>query len=252
MVAHFGLKKHRDIRPYSLFSNEGYFLTVSGLGKTSMAAALAYTLGLFAKTENPLVVNVGVAGHRDYPLAEVLLADKVIDADNRRSHYPPLVLNAPCKTASILTVSSPDLHYRLDHVYDMEASAFFETALNFTNSELAHSLKIISDNQLAPAICVQAKRVEDLIAGHIGTLEKLIGELLRLQQCMGREDLDLFQTVIGRWHFSVSQQNRLKQLLRNYRLLTDQAVADDFGSAKELLGWLEARVLEAGLSARLD
>ncbi|NNE62697.1 MAG: hypothetical protein HKN34_01315, partial [Gammaproteobacteria bacterium] len=35
-------------------------------------------------------------------------------------------------------------------LYDMEASAFFSTAIRFSSAELVHSLKIIGDNRDQP------------------------------------------------------------------------------------------------------
>ena len=56
----------------------------------------------------------------------------------------------------------------------MEASAFYETAVRFSSSELILCLKVISDNQLSTVENIQPKQVAALIAAHLATVESLL------------------------------------------------------------------------------
>ncbi len=64
----------------------------------------------------------------------------------------------------------------------MEASAFYETAVRFSSSELILCLKVISDNQLSPVENIQPKQVAALIAAHLATVESLLARTVALAQ----------------------------------------------------------------------
>ena len=239
LVAHFKLKKNMQYQTFAIYSKGRYCLTVTGIGKVQTAAAVAYTQALLAQQSNPILINIGIAGHRQLPLASIRLADKLSDADNGRSFYPPLIFSAPCPTATVTTVSSPDTHYRHDGLIDMEASAFYQAAVNFTGAEFIHCLKIVSDNEQAPPDNIKPNRVSELLTGALSTVERLIHELSVLQQLLGEQEPEGYQLLLARWRFSVSEQHRLLQLLKQYRLLNGAELTGDFASGKDLLRWLE-------------
>ncbi len=136
LVDHFGLKKETAVQPFAVYLNNDICLTVTGLGKSAMAAGVAYTQALFAKVEYPVIVNIGIAGHRDHALGGLFLIDKIIDLDSQKNYYPALIFTPACPTGSVQTSSKPQLNYDPLHLCDMEASAFYETAVRFSSSEL--------------------------------------------------------------------------------------------------------------------
>ena len=121
----------------------------------------------------------------------------------------------------------------------MEASAFDQAAVNFTGAEFIHCLKIVSDNEQAPPDNIKPNRVSELLATCLPTVELLIQELSVFQQLMGDQEPKGYQSLLARWHFSVSEQHRLLQLLKKYQLLNGKELAVDFASGKDLLRWLE-------------
>ena len=64
LVAHLRLKKEIGIQPFAVYCNDKLCLTITGLGKNAMAAGVAYTQALYAGIENPILINLGVAGHQ--------------------------------------------------------------------------------------------------------------------------------------------------------------------------------------------
>ncbi len=111
LVEHFGLKKDVSVRPFAVYLSHDICLTVTGLGKSAMAAGVAYTQALFASVEHPVMLNIGIAGHKDHPLGGLFLIDKIIDVDSQKSYYPSLNVTPPCPTGSIQTSSKPQLNY---------------------------------------------------------------------------------------------------------------------------------------------
>lgn len=247
LVEHFNLKKDTTVQPFAVYLNQNICLTVSGLGKSAMAAGVAYTQALFASVENPVLVNIGIAGHKDHAIGNLFLIDKITDADSAKSYYPPLVFTPSCAKAGIQTVSRTLLNYDPHTLCDMEASAFYETAVRFSSAELIHCLKVISDNESSPAGNIQAKQVAELIAAHVATIETLLKELSRLAKLIsGPEESVLFEQLLERYHFTVSEQGQLKNRLSRWTTLTNAPVPefdkDRLPKAKDVLFWLDQQI----------
>lgn len=84
LVKHFGLKKNVNIEPFAVFFNQDICLIVTGLGKSAMAAGVAYTQALFASVEHPVIVNIGIAGHKEHAVGSLFLIDKINDVDSQK------------------------------------------------------------------------------------------------------------------------------------------------------------------------
>ncbi len=246
LVEHFSLKKATDIQPFAVYFNPNICLTVTGLGKSAMAAGIAYTQALFATLEPPILVNIGIAGHKLHALGSLFLIDKITDFDSQKNYYPPLIFTPPCPTACIQTVSRPQLGYDEIPLCDMEASAFYETAVRFSTGELIHCLKVISDNELSPAAYIQPKQVSQLIAAHVVAIGTLLAELSRLAKLITAPEPKLFAPLIQRYHFTVSEQGQLKNRLSRWATLTDTQLPeiDDtrFHKGKDVLSWLDQQI----------
>ncbi len=246
LVEHFNLKKDTTIQPFAVYFNQQLCLTVTGLGKSAMAAGVAYTQALFASVEHPVLVNIGIAGHKHHTVGSLFLIDKITDLDSHKSYYPPLVFTPPCPTANIQTVSRPQLDYDSQHLCDMEASAFYETAVRFSTGELIHCLKVISDNASSPAENIQSKQVAQLIAAHIATLETLLAELSRLAKLITAPEPKLFKQLTQRYHFTASEQGQLKTQLSRWAALTNVHVPEfdetSLRKGKDVLLWLDQQI----------
>lgn len=259
LVAHLKLKKNAQYHPFAIYSNELYCLTVTAIGKVAMATALAYTQALFINQADsaltlckPILINIGIAGHSDLPLESIRLADKLIDADSGRVFYPPLVYTAPCLTTSITSVAKIDSRHRHDGLIDMEASAFYQSALNFTDAELIQCLKIVSDNAETSLAHIKPKYVSELMSSTIVTLESLIQDLLVLQHVQKPTVPQAYQTLLSQWHFTASEKNILLQSLRRHQILNGQILLDEFKSAKALLQWLQQENQKMALTMSLQ
>ena len=248
LIAHFGLIKLTEIQPFTIYRNNSLCLTVTGVGKPAMAAGVAFTLAKFTAGPSPILLNIGVAGHKSFALCEIFVADKISDADSGRNFYPQLVFDVPCQTNAITTVSKPQFEYRQDSLYDMEASAFFETAAKFTSGELIQCLKVISDNECSPASKLQDGQVAEWIKASIATLEELLGNMRGLAQTLDTVDNDYYQTYLQQWHFTVSGQLKLKKLINRWLVLTDgqQPNLSDsrLKSGKQVLSRLEQQIAD--------
>ncbi len=246
LVEHFNLKKDTTVQPFAVYLNRDICLTVTGLGKSAMAAGVAYTQALFATVEHPVLINIGIAGHKDHAVGSLFLIDKITDIDTLKHYYPPLVFTPPCSTASIQTVSRPQLSYDRHHLCDMEASAFYETAVRFSTGELIHCLKVISDNEASPAENIQPKQAAALIAAHVAVIEALLAELSRLAALITAPESKQFEQLMQRCRFTVSEQGQLKNQLSRWEALTGSQIPkfDEtrFHKGKDVLFWLDQQI----------
>jgi nucleoside phosphorylase len=247
LVAHFKLKKDQTSHPFALYYNEDTVLTVSGCGKIAMAAAVAYSLAKFPHSSHPVLVNVGIAGHKTASIGELFAGHKITDVETGKHFYPQLIAKLlPCSTLEIKTVSTPETTYADDCLYEMEASAFFEIATRFTTVELIQAFKVVSDNQHSDIRQIDAASASRWIAAKVENITEGIRQLEILAQSLEIKESPYYQTALEKWHFTVNSQLQLKALLQRWQVLTDGATLDfpeaELKNSKVVLQWLEQKI----------
>ena len=88
----------------------------------------------------------------------------------------------PCRTDTVLTVERVERVYAEEAVYDMEASGFYEAALDGGHPGLVQVLKVVSDNKKSGVESVSGARVEQLLAARADTVEDLVSTVGRWAQ----------------------------------------------------------------------
>lgn len=248
LIEHFKLKKELSIHAFSIYRNAHLSLTVTGVGKSAMAAGVAYSLTLFPSPALPVLLNIGIAGHRTQTLGSVLAADKIIDQDSERNYYPQLVATPPCATHTIITVSRPQMEYPGESLYEMEAAAFYETAIRFSSSELIQCIKIISDNKSNPTEQIKAAQVSHWIQDALPIIEEYAQQLSQLAVLNKPLATSHFADIIAQWHFSSHEQLQLKNLLNKRAILIPHQSLDltglSSGSGKRVLNYLRQEIDE--------
>ncbi|MFQ5792846.1 MAG: hypothetical protein ACE5JI_20450, partial [Acidobacteriota bacterium] len=126
LVSHYRLKAVAGAFP--LYQSEGLWLVVSGVGKTRAAAATANLHAAAGEGPGCAWINVGIAGHRERPVGEAILADKIVDGASGRRWYPPRLPGVPPPSASVLTVDHVEERFTGDWVYEMEAAGICAAA----------------------------------------------------------------------------------------------------------------------------
>ena len=171
----YKLKKVAD-KPFDLYrvdqDGDQIELVITGIGALSVASAVGWVAGRdCSMSEQRVWLNVGTAGHANRDLGNIVLAHGVGDEVQQRSHYPPLVAKWQGKTDAILSVSAPTSNYPLGAAVDMEAYAFFNVAIRFSDSELVQSLKVISDNEQSSIEHLNAKKLTELVQQNINQIQ---------------------------------------------------------------------------------
>lgn len=242
-ISRFKLKKDLSIQAFEIYRNADFVLTVTGIGKNAMAAGVAFTQALFPSDSPSVMLNLGIAGHRHFPVGRLVLADKVMDAETARRFYPPIVFTSPCVTHGLMTVAKPQPDYVDDVLYDMEASAFYEIASRFSTGELVHCLKIVSDNESSGIGKISPQFVTDWVSGQLDTVEQIIGVLAECAALIAHDPCPEFDDLSSRFHFSASERLQLKKLLSRRHVLGDASPLDfSASSAVELLSKLKDKI----------
>jgi hypothetical protein len=224
LAAHYGLRDKSASGPFSVFRNDTLAMAVSGIGKLAAAAATAYLHGRLHREGPTAWINIGIAGHASRTLGEGVIAHRITDHASGQHWYPPQTLDMDIATDNLLTVDLPQLEYRNDILYDMEASGFYPTACRCTTAELVQCFKVISDNRDAPATTLTAADCTDLISGCLDNIDRLVDSLRATAQQLAAVQTPLaeLEQFTRHWRFTVSQTHRLTELLRRWKTLAPE------------------------------
>lgn len=215
IIANYRLKKSHADRAFDLYLGEHNACIITGIGKIASAAATAWVAARLASSGPPAWINLGIAGAAEHALGTPLRLNQVIDGDSGQSYYPVSVVRSNLTASPCISLSQPSDDYREGFLFDMEASGFFASALRFSSAELVASIKIVSDNRLA-----QTGKNRPAISDLIGrNLERIVHEASAVQQLHARRsqrelDAQAWEQLLALAHFSQTQQNRLRVLLR--------------------------------------
>jgi len=222
LISQYKLKKENTSHPFSVYSNENIILTVTGVGKVAMASGVAYVMAGFSAIEMPVMINIGIAGHKRETLGSLFVASKVVDVESNKVFYPHLIGNNWPKSSEVKSSTLPNTYYSENCLNDMEASAFYETAVRFSSSELIHCLKVVSDNEESTIEGINAKIVVEWLALHVDKIEQIFEYLQQLRTSVVPDELQEYTKIVNQWHFSVSGKVRLKALLRRWSVLSSE------------------------------
>ncbi len=229
LVRHFGLGGRQAGAPYPLYRNNAMMLVVSGPGKVNAAAACAWLQTVDSGHAHSAWLNIGIAGHASLATGTGVVAHRITDTATGKSWYPPQLPGQPVPGSCLRTVERPELRYRNDTLYDMEAAGFYPAACCCTTAELVQSFKVVSDNPAHPAAGITAKYCERLIGDQLATIATLTEILQSLQGKYAawhapHPDLD---RLTQQWHFTVTQRHQLAALLKRWHALTQQPLMLD-------------------------
>jgi adenosylhomocysteine nucleosidase len=246
LIEFYRLKKDLSVTYFSIYTNNTICLTVTGIGKTAIAAGIAYSQARYSTQSQPVMLNVGIVGHQLYALGELFLADKITDIDTGKQYYPPITFTPDCATAKLHTFSKPQSVYPQAALCDMEGAAFYETATRFATGELCHCLKIISDNAASPSDNINPQQVTGLIGGQLPGINNVMLALRQLAQELQPQFIAEYEQLLGKYHFTANEKIQLNKLLSRWRLIIPLAEASlsdiTAHNAKDFLKNLEQAV----------
>ena len=250
LITHFGLRCESPMGMFRIYRSESMALVVSGVGKSLSAAATGYLCGCSDGWRNAPWINIGIAGHRNVDVGELIVANKIVDQSTAHSWYPPQLVSHVVNS-TLITVDKPEESYPERAAYDMEAAGFFPSATRCSTGELVQSIKVISDNPHQSIASLNARSIEQLITKNLSEIEQFINRLseLSIEIKVLPHNGSLPESWAKRWSFSVTQGHRLRRLLQRWKVLIGDGDTLDsvLGACKDGTAVLTA--LEARLNA---
>lgn len=223
LIQHLRLRK-QAASDYDLYQGEGLNLIISGVGKLAAAMACAWLRGLTttADSADDVWLNIGIAGHGYQPLGSAFLAHRISEQHGDRCWYPEFAFKRPCPSTALKTVDAAENDYPDDTLYDMEAAGFYAACRRFSSVELIHCFKVVSDNRRSGTETVNEAGVSALLAGHLVTIDNVIGCLRQTRERLVRfqQPPPFYSDCLQRWHFSQYQRKQLQQLLWRLQALS--------------------------------
>ena len=224
--------------PFTIYANETYVALISGVGGIASATSVGFLANRFKNIQSWL--NIGIAGHRDIPVSEMIHPPTLCHSGFSTKHFPTRF--APftqLRSIPIQTVDTPLAIYPHEMAVEMESYYFFTAARKFAPSDLIQICKVISDNTLVEATALTKKRVLELFEPHTPFLLEAIEVLHTHMQDMHPHP-PLFEICASKYHFSTTQLHELKHLLFLHNDLTIEML-DDIDSGASLLTFLKQR-----------
>ncbi len=218
----FQLKKNVDFHPYPLYSSSDrkHALIVSGIGKTTSAAAASLAI---YHTRPSLICNIGIAAAHpslQAQLGQLYQVDKVLDSGSHFEHFLHPILKGSWDKATIECLDKPLLlqdtaHYQ-SHLFDMESAGIIAAAKPFLNNTNTHIFKVISDFGLDSSKPIfTADSVAQLIEPHLLSVSNYLSQTLEHLAEL-KEPTQPEPSIISAIPWTSSEQEQLRQLFRQW------------------------------------
>ncbi|MDE0308924.1 MAG: hypothetical protein OXI60_03730 [Acidiferrobacterales bacterium] len=222
LIDHFCLERMTQKgEPFSIFGNDELKLIVSGVGTSMAHKAVRYLSRNDKSAQTSAWLNVGVVGHGTYATGTGFLANCIVESATQRTIYPSFTIDHDLPTGKVITVDGVNTDYQPHAGYDMEAFGFATAATQFSTLEMIHCFKVVSDNQDHSVQHLTKTDIQDFIAGHVGAIDRLCGQLHGLAKSVARrlhpEDLTI--EFAKRWRMTTAQREILKRKLHKTKLL---------------------------------
>lgn len=254
LVQSFGLRSTPGAQAFRSFQSEQIHLVVSGIGKIMAAAACGWIGARICPDggdhAQPICwINAGICGHGKAQVGSVLRPSLITDHASGRRVYPPNLFRCKLGAGELLSIDKVEREYGRPCAYDMEASAFWDVATRFSTAELCTCLKVVSDGPEADVDTLDKDRIRQLSENLVLPVQDAVTGLSKLATEVTEPALlrSQVQECIERWHFSVTRQRQLRQLLS--ALLAagalEQRIDDELkmqNNAQSVLDVLDARL----------
>ncbi len=180
LINRLGLRQDSSRPDVRLYTRNQYRLLVSGIGKAASATAVRTIVGSEPSDTHHIWLNVGIAGHAHLPKGAPGIAHLITDATTGVSFCPSIAFEPPCPTYALACYDKPTTAYAGDAMCDMESSAFFSAASQFSGAEFVHALKIVSDNSAADIEALDRTAIGLLIENNLDIVTSLAETLERI------------------------------------------------------------------------
>ena len=175
IVDFYRMKKPAARKGFDLYLGDGNACIVSGIGRVAAARATDWAASLFPEKQTGWI-NLGIAGTSNAEIGSAFWVEQIICQPSGRQYFPRALFDTGFDTARCQTLDGESQEYIDDLLFDMEASAFFDSASNFSGNESIHCIKIVSDNR-ERNLGRDKRAISDMIHRHIEAIDRFARNL---------------------------------------------------------------------------
>jgi len=199
-------------------SEEELRLLVTGMGRNNVKQSFGRLGSGGTSSQFSLAwLNVGIAGHRELPVGETMIANKISCAESAKSVFPTPVLSGK-NYGEVITVDEPELDYPQNAAYDMEASAFWNIASSNGALDLIQCCKLVSDNPSNGVEKITTELIEEIFHAASEEIRQhvdILRELALKQQQLASDPIPYLE-IASRIHLSVNQARQVRRLCQRF------------------------------------
>jgi hypothetical protein len=211
-------------------------IILTGIGKVNAAYAVGRTFpaGLTRQDlANDVVINIGTCGAKD--MHGLFLVNKITDDATGKDYYPDMIRVSGLPEAPLITVDNVKTDPKPGVLYEMEASAIYQTCSKLISPDRIIFLKMVSD--AGDVDGVTEEFVNSMVESHLPKIEELINNI---RESIGtsavKNNDDLYELLKA----SASMKVQIDELMRfadslgvDGRKLFDEAGAGEVTSRAE-------------------
>jgi len=220
LIEAWGLKPLRGdplLERFQTHHADGIHLAVSGIGKLKSATCTSTVLSRIPQHEEPIAVNIGIAGAVPTVGArgELILVNKVRDIATNTRFYPDIIIKHSLVEGSLETHDTPVTQgCSVPGLVDMEGAGFMQAATTLVAPSSVLMLKVISDLCDGERISPQAASL--LIRNSLPAIEEVItawrGELSPAPM-LSQEERALLRESLSHVHLSATQTFEIERIV---------------------------------------
>ena len=199
-----------EVRALRHLVSDDLEIVLTGIGKINAAFAAGRTFSSSlsrADLKDDVVINIGTAGSRD--LTGLFIVNKITDETTGRDYYPDILRVSGLPEASLITVDQVKTDPDPGMLYDMEASAIYQSCSKIISPDRMIFLKMVSDN--GDVTGVTEESVNKLVESYLPQIEQLINKIR--ESIISSSDMnngDLYEIL----HASRTMEIQIDELMR--------------------------------------
>ena len=206
--------------PFKVYKNDNMWLIVSKVGSKMIKKACIHLSEISNSHLYTVWLNIGTAGHLNYPLGKLVIGNKIIDDYSKATYYPSQIIKGKLTSISIRTLHNKLKKYNEKEIFDMEASGFFYICSKISINEFIKDINLIVDEFYK----------------------------LSKKQCKLIYPNDELEKFLNKWHFTFTQTFQLKKKLNKLRFLNPKVdffyKSSSYMNSKEVLNFLEKELMK--------
>ena len=224
------------------------WLVLSGIGRHNSAAATTYLYIISNASRSTSWINLGIAGSGKGHYGDLCLVNKISNNGSSNT-YPATIPNVTFDKMKLFTSDVPVVNYTLHELIDMEGSAFYDVTNKISSRELICLIKVISDGPDNSIKDLNKLKIIELIKSNITNIKTIVSyyENLSTIEHEIKTKPKIFSKISSQWHFTVSQQHKLNNLITRINTLTkDKEIMEllkDCKTSRSVIATLEQKVL---------